>query len=286
MAVPVRFCCPLLLVVLVFWTIVPGTIVLARGDECDRLFAGGQAPTLLNDRLAQRTTVLCNDAYAVLASGVTRGPLWSAERLTRRSLAAARATPREGEFHEEDRLLADDRALLSDYLGSGYDRGHMAPAGDMPDQEAQQQSFSLANVVPQTPALNRSQWEGIESAVRHLAEQRGNLYVVTGPAYQGTELQTLNGRVLVPTATWKAVYDPVARSAGAYMCSNTSRPRCSTISVAALARMVGLDPFPAVADAVKRRAMRLPPPEPSPYASRRSGHHRQPRHGMFDWLLK
>ena len=49
---------------------------------CPALFAGGQPPALLNPRLAQRTRGLCYDAFAVLASGVTRGPLWSAEHPT------------------------------------------------------------------------------------------------------------------------------------------------------------------------------------------------------------
>jgi endonuclease G, mitochondrial len=253
-----------------------------RAQECRSLFAGEQPPALLNAKLAERTTLLCNDAYAVLASGLTRGPLWSAEHLTRRSLAGARATPRAGEFFADGRLPFDDQALLSDYGRSGYDRGHMAPAGDMPDQAAQQQSFALSNVVPQTAELNRDTWEGIESAVRHLAGRRGTLYVVTGPAFQGTNLQALKGRVLVPTATWKAVYDPVARGAAAYLCSNANRPRCRTLSIAALASAIGLDPFPGVADAVKRVAMRLPSPEPSPYAR----HHRRSQPGMFDWLLK
>ena len=52
---------------------------LAQAPACPRFFPGGEAPALVNARLAQRTTVLCNDAYAVLASGVTHGALWSAE---------------------------------------------------------------------------------------------------------------------------------------------------------------------------------------------------------------
>jgi endonuclease G, mitochondrial len=131
-------------------------------------------------------------------------------------LASARATPRQGRFHDDERLPPDDRAVLSDYTRSGYDRGHMTPSGDMPSAEAQQQSFSLANIVPQTAALNRNLWEGIERAVRHLAERQGKLYVVTGPLFQGTQLQALKGRVLIPTATWKAVYDPAAPGAAAY----------------------------------------------------------------------
>ena len=239
---------------------------LAQAGTCDPIFAGQQPPTLVNAKLTQRTTELCNEAYAALASGLTRGPLWSAEHLTAEDLARARALPRQGRFQEEERLPPDDRAVLSDYVRSGYDRGHMTPSGDMPDRAAQQQSFSLANVVPQTPKLNRDVWEGIESAVRHLAEHQGELYVVTGPAFLGGQLQSLKGRVLVPTSTWKAVYDPTAQGAAAYLCTNVSHPTCTTLSIAALASQTGVDPFSAVPDSIKQMAMSLPAPEPSKYA--------------------
>ena len=246
---------------------------LAQDAACPGFFPGGQPPALVNRRLAERTTLLCNDAYAALASGVTRGPLWSAEHPTAASLAAARRTPRQGEFHPEARLPRADQAQLDDYRRSGYDRGHMAPSGDMPDARAQQQSFSLANMVPQTGILNRGLWAGIESAVRDLAVAQGELYLVTGPAFQGRQIKSIgpNG-VLVPTSTWKAVYDPRAGAAGAYVCRNTARPTCGIVSIAALAGLVGIDPFPALPDAVKQAAMALPAASSSRYnpdASRR-----------------
>jgi hypothetical protein len=52
---------------------------LAQAPACPQFFPGGQPPALVNSRLAQRTTLLCNDAYAALASGVTHGAVWSAE---------------------------------------------------------------------------------------------------------------------------------------------------------------------------------------------------------------
>ena len=164
----------------------------------------------------------------------------------------------------------------------------MTPSGDMPSAAAQQQSFSLANVVPQTAALNRDVWEGIESAVRHLAERQGQLFVVTGSAFQGSDLKSLKGRVLVPTATWKAVYDPRAQGAAAYSCTNVSHPKCVDLSIAALARETGIDPFPAVAVSIKQVAMTLPPPEPSPYAGsgRRRGRHPPRAHGLFAPLFQ
>jgi endonuclease G len=248
-------------------------VVCASGpawtETCTSIFAGGQAPVLLNAKLAQRTTILCNNAFAVLASGVTRGPLWSAEHLTARSLADADATARTGRFHDDQRLPPEDRAVLSDYVRSGYDRGHMAPSGDMPNPEAQQQSFSLANIVPQTAQLNRNVWAGIEMAVRHLAQRQGALFVVTGPAFAGSELQSLKGRVLVPTATWKAVYDPIRHGAAAYRCTNVIRPRCVTLSIAALTREISIDPFPAASWLTKHWAMTLPVPEPNRYRARR-----------------
>jgi endonuclease G len=100
----------------------------ARGADavrCPAFFAGGQPPALLNPRLASRTHGLCYDAYAALASGVTRGPLWSAEHPTRESLQAARGLSRVNLFHAEDALPVEDRAELADYLRSGYDRGHL-----------------------------------------------------------------------------------------------------------------------------------------------------------------
>ena len=164
----------------------------------------------------------------------------------------------------------------------------MTPSGDMPDERAQGQTFSLANMVPQTAQLNRGIWEGVESAVRHLAEREDELYVVTGPAFHGDRLASVGpDGVLVPTSTWKAVYDPRAGGAGVYVCKNTDQPTCDVVPVATLVRVVGIDPFPGLPERLKREAMGLPPPEDSPYAhvdrSRQRRHHEAP--GLLEWLL-
>jgi endonuclease G len=252
------------------------TASFAQEATCQQLFPGGQPPALVNARLAPRTTLLCNDAYAVLASGLTHGPLWSAEHPTAASLAAARDTAREGTFHPDDRLPRADQAQLRDYRSSGYDRGHMTPSGDMPDAQAQQQSFSLANIVPQIGVLNRGIWERIESAVRDLAVREGELYVVTGPAFEGEQIDAIGpSGVLVPTSTWKAVYDPQVRGTAVYLCRNTSKPTCSIISVVALSRTVGVDPFPGLTNDVKQTAMVLPSPNLSHRRSAASQRYRR-----------
>ena len=241
----------------------------AATTACPEHFAGGQAPDLVNPKLAPGTHALCFQAFALLHSALTRTPLYSAEHLTTAGIEAARATPRSGDFHADPALPPGERAELSDYARSGFDRGHMAPAGDMPDAEAQQESFTLANMVPQAPKLNRGVWEGIESAVRTMAQRRGELYVVTGPIFKGGELATV-GHVVVPTYTFKAVLDPRSRGAAAYVAENTDEAAWTAVSIAQLTRLTGINVFPALPPGAGNATLRLPEPTPHGYAGGRS----------------
>ena len=87
----------------------------------------------------------------------------------------------------------------------------MALSGDMPTETSQHESFSLANMIPQDPKNNQILWQGIEEATRTLASRDGEVYVVTGPIFEGSSLERLNGRVLVPAFVFKAIYDPVRK---------------------------------------------------------------------------
>jgi len=241
----------------------------AASSACSEHFAGGQAPDLLNPRLAPGSRALCFRAFAVLHSAATRTALYSAEHLTDARIASARGLPRDSEFHAESALPAEERAELSDYARSGFDRGHMAPSGDMPDAESQQESFSLANMVPQAPKLNRGIWEGIESAVRKLAEREGDIYVVTGPIYQGADLQQV-GNVLVPSHVFKAVLNPQRRLAAAYVAKNVDSAPWAAVSMRQLADLTGMDVFPILPDRAKSTMLRLPAPTPHGYQPRRN----------------
>jgi endonuclease G len=241
----------------------------ASPTTCPDKFAGGLAPDLLNPKLSARTAPLCFSAFALLHSGTTRGALWSAEHLTRDNLRRAKETDRVNAFHAEALLPVSDRSELSDYSKSGYDRGHLAPSGDMPDPASQNESFSLSNMIPQDPDNNRGLWEGVESATRSLAMRQGELYVVTGPIFHGTDIKALRGRVLVPTHIFKAVYDPRTGRAGAYLVGNAPGMVWKAISIAELSTLSGIDPFPALPVATKAVAMSMP--EPTPHGFNRGG---------------
>jgi endonuclease G len=225
-----------------------------QAGDCAASYLDAKQPELIDPKLKPQTTLICYRGYAVLFSGRSRTPLWSSELLTTERVRAARQLERVGEFHPDPHLAMADRSELDDYRRSGFDRGHMAPSGDMPTQAAQQESFSLANIVPQTAVLNRNAWSDLERYVRALAGQHGKAYIVTGPVFEGIEVQSLHGRVIVPTETFKAIYVPGIGS-GAWLATNSDAPSMRTLSVAQLTTLIGIDPFPGLAASVKAAPM-------------------------------
>jgi endonuclease G len=256
------FFCPAALAAALVFGFVGSAASKTEKPACPEHFSEGRAPVLAEPKLAPRTHALCYSGYAVLFSGLTRTPLWSAEHLTGERVGGARGQDRVNAFHPDPNLPVEDRSELSDYVRSGYDRGHMAPSGDMPDSRSQEESFSLANMIPQDPDNNRHLWAKIESGVRDLAVETGELYVVTGPIFTGDKVQSLKGRVLVPTRIYKALYVPSQRAAGAYLVENTPDEEVRVVSLAELRRLTGIDPFPILPPEVKDRAMTLPVPHP------------------------
>ncbi len=215
----------------------------ASARDCRPLMLDGLAPALIA-RPPARTTLVCHQAYEALVADQARDPLWSAERLGFAGRSPGKRR-HEARFRAEPLVPAADRAEPWDY-GHGYDRGHMTPAGDVQPGPARQETYSLANVVPQVPRLNRGKWERIENAVRRLARRDGTLYVVTGPVLAAGDRRTWDGTVDIPAVIWKAVYDPADGLTLAWVCTNVEHPVCATTTLSGIERMTGLDPFPAL----------------------------------------
>jgi len=220
----------------------------------------GQAPVLTNPKLAADTREICYSEFGLMHSGITRTPLWSAEHITAAELLQADSIRRKNAFHADPNLPRKQRAELRDYARSGFDRGHMAPAGDMPTEQAQYESFSLANIVPQNPRNNQRLWARIESAVRTLAEKDGELHIITGPLFLGAQLEQIGGRVLVPSHIYKIVYHPRRQRAGVYLVENRATDDYRVVAVAELERLSGIDFLPWLAADAKAQPLELPPP--------------------------
>lgn len=195
---------------------------IAAETNCPEHFAGGIAPDLMNTKLTVMAREVCYSGYAVMHSGVTRTPIYAAEYLTRERLLKAKGVKRQNSFHPDDNIPESERAELSNYAKSGYDRGHMAPSADMFDEQSQYESFSLANMVPQGPNNNRGAWAKIEAEVRSLVMERGNLYVITGPLFDDKNQSRIGDKIAVPVKLFKAVIDIQRLEAWVYLIENSS----------------------------------------------------------------
>ena len=224
---------------------------------CLEQFYRDTPPYLVKESLNKQNSALCFNGFNVMYSGVSKTPLWVAEALTPQRLS--QKIPRKDSFHEESSLPEVDRATLSDYRGSGYDRGHMAPNADMPNTAAQFDSFSLANMVPQAPKNNQQVWRELEEATRAIVtKQKLDVFVVTGPVFHGKKLKTIGQGVIVPSAVYKAIYMPKTGAIGAYYAPNNDSQQVKVVSVCYLEEQLGINLFPQLTEEQKRNTYKLP----------------------------
>jgi endonuclease G, mitochondrial len=224
---------------------------MAAAPSCTQFAPNDQFPVLTNPRMTPKTRVLCYADFVVLHSGITHGPLWSAEHLTRDHIEAAKDMVRTNKFFEDSRLPDGEGATLADYKRSGFDRGHMSPAGNRWNEEAMAESFSLANVVPQNRENNQHLWSRIETAVRRLTTRYDDTYVITGPMFNGQQLQTIGPtRVFVPTQLFKVVYIPSKQMAFAIVVDNVATNRYDMHSIHEVESMSGIR-FPGIPENLK-----------------------------------
>jgi endonuclease G len=109
--------------------------------------------------------------------------------------------PRANGFHAEG-----DSAKPAEYDASDYDLGHMSPAQDnATDEPHSHDSFSMVNIAPQVPGLNRMQWERLEESVRSWALNRGDLLIYVGPVI--SDKPKMLHDIAIPDAFWKIIVD-------------------------------------------------------------------------------
>jgi endonuclease G len=205
-------------------------------EECKDLFPQQQIPST-----QEVGRDLCFDSFAVYYSPRDKKPIFTVEKLSREQLLAPHPK-RSNQFYEEARLPRAERSLLSDYRGSGYDRGHNAPAGDMTNERSMAQSFSLANMMPQARQNNQGIWaKNVEEPTRlYVKRVTGDVFVYTGSI--GNSGSIGSSRVTVPSHLYKLVYDPGKNLAWAYWIENTNEAQMSPpISYEEIIQKTGID---------------------------------------------
>ncbi|HDM8058694.1 DNA/RNA non-specific endonuclease [Vibrio harveyi] len=196
---------------------------------------------------------LCRDGYAVGYNYDTKNADWVSYHITAESVNIT--NKRSNSFKEDTEMPDYARSTLADYKGSGYDRGHLAPSATMDfTRESMKQSFLMSNMSPQLPGFNRVGWRVLEEHVRDLANEYNELYVVTGPIYQGNE-GTIGNGVVIPSAFYKVILDPSFDEAIAFIVPHrdvsSSELANFITTIDEVERQTGLDFFAQTPDSIE-----------------------------------
>jgi endonuclease G len=160
---------------------------------------------------------------------------------------------------KEDPAVKTGTAQDYDYKGSGYDRGHLAPAADMAfSAQAMRESFYYSNIAPQHPSFNRGIWKKLEALCRAWAVQQDSIYIISGPVLTNCKGTLGVNKVSIPSYYYKIV---LSHSAEGYAGIAFIMPNQRTInslnryvfSIDSVEALTGLDFFPALADEVENK---------------------------------
>lgn len=205
---------------------------------------------LPTDNLSRPHQLLVRKNYTVSYNSQTKCPNWVCWQLTREHADGNNKRP-DYAFHEDLEVPAP-RAELADYRHSGYDRGHMCPAGDNKwDADAMYESFLMTNMCPQNQNLNSGLWNQIEMQCRYWAKKYGSLYIICGPIFLKGEHQIIGqNKVMVPEAFFKVVVSLEGTPKGiAFICRNTDGNRKKDYyvnTISQVERITGYTFFPSL----------------------------------------
>ena len=141
-----------------------------------------------------------------------------------------------------DPLLLDHTDIAKDYVGSGFDRGHMMPAADnlCQTQLIQDECFYFSNMAAQYHSLNAGDWKSLETLTREEAKLKDSIHVWTGNI---GEIKRI-GRVAVPKQCWKVIYIKKENKWLAYLFeNNTSKPdgiKNNEVKVSEITKLTGI----------------------------------------------
>lgn len=146
----------------------------------DEKVSGNEIPDFALPAIRKGDEIIKHKNYTLRYEEDYEVPAWVAHKL-RGEYTKGFASRGDNQFMP-DRKVKNGSALSGDYTSSGYDRGHLVPAGDFKCcQDLMTETFFMSNICPQNPDFNRHIWENIESRMRGWSVRDEELYIVTGP---------------------------------------------------------------------------------------------------------
>lgn len=199
--------------------------------------------------------VIQRTGYTLAYDKKTKTPQWVAWELTKEET--------KGNHERTDKFLPDPnvegaKVATTDYTGSGYDRGHMAPAGDMKwDKTAMEETFCLTNIAPQDGSLNRGTWKKIEEKCRARVVADSAIVIVCGPVLSEAPREFIgDSRVAVPQRFFKVILSPWAKTPQAigFLVDNGAVPggmQAAAVTVDEIEALTGHDFFSTLPDSIE-----------------------------------
>jgi endonuclease G len=171
-------------------------------------------PIIVN---AQDTVRIKHSNYQTVFSRARKYPVLVEWWVTKNGITCTQPFKRSDNF-SPDPLLKDDSNLGTDYVGSGFDRGHIAPAADNQcvSKQAMDESFYFTNMAPQRAGLNRGAWKMLEEHTRDLAKKHDSVFVQSGCV----GVETTVKRLSIPTHCWKITTVKSTNEVTAYVFRN------------------------------------------------------------------
>lgn len=199
--------------------------------------------------------IIQRTGYTLSYDAKNKTPQWVAWELTK---AETKGNEERTNDFQPDPDVIGAKVVTYDYSGSGYDRGHMAPAGDMKwNKKAMQESFYMSNICPQNHNLNTEDWNDLEMKSREWARRYGKVYIVCGPIYNGKRTEYIGShRVKVPDVFFKVILinETNKQCALGFLFENESGERPLKeylVPVDSIEKITGLDFFSALPDDVE-----------------------------------
>lgn len=163
-------------------------------------------------------TTICRQGYLVGYDAAAKLPKFVTYQLTPNNALGCIA--RTDAFAIDKSII--NGATPDDYVGTGYDKGHMSPDGDLSwDVQVEYESFLMTNMSPQAGSFNRGIWKLLETSIRGWTVQNNQPYTIyVGSVYNATD-KTIGNGVRVPHAYYKIVINNKTNKVAGWMFPHT-----------------------------------------------------------------
>ena len=168
-------------------------------------------------------------------------------------------TERERPFFNEDPKVKTKSANWRSYKQSGYDKGHLCPAGDRrATKKSYDETFLTSNISPQKHDFNAGIWNRLEQKTRYWAKKYEHLYVVTGGVLKGNMETIGKDKVSVPNLFYKVLLDytkPEVKAIAFLLPHKESKKPLYefVVSIDELEQKTGIDFFPNLPDDIENK---------------------------------